>query len=137
MPLREMKATIGILTKIMKTLYYINGKQVNINTYYNAIGADAERKYLWKRCVKYYSKHSFEFQLLSSNASDSSLPIQMMTAWEHTSDYKDAMKEVQKMRDNDKGCMLWILIIMSFFVVPFVLIAMQDKHGISYTLRFR
>lgn len=112
----------------MKTLYYINGKQVNISTYYNTVGADVERKYLWKRCVKYYSEHPFEFQLLSSNVSESSLPIQMMTAWEFTSDYKDAMKEVQKMRENDKGCMLWILIIMFifFFVLPFVLIAMQD-----------
>ena len=112
----------------MKTLYYINGKQVNINTYYNTIGADNERKYLWKRCVKYYVNHPFEFQLISNGVSERSLPINMWTAWEMTSDYKDAMKEVQKMRENDKGCMLWMLIIMfiCFFILPFVIIAIQD-----------
>lgn len=112
----------------MKTLYYINGRQVNISTYYNTIRSDNERKYLWKRCVKYYKDHPFEFQLISSGTSENSLFINMMSAWEFTSDYKDAMKEVQKMRENDKGCMLWMLIIMfiCFFILPFVIIATQN-----------
>ena len=112
----------------MKTLYYINGKQVNINNYYNTIRADNERKYLWKRCVQYYVNHPFEFQFISNGVSERDLPIHLWTAWEMTSDCKDAMKEVQKMREKDKGCMLWMLIIMfiCFFILPFVIIAIQN-----------
>ena len=47
----------------MKTLYYINGKQVDINTYYSASSSDFIRKHLLKSCIFYYkyNQNYFEF----------------------------------------------------------------------------
>lgn len=111
----------------MRTLYYINGKRVDIRTYFDTIRADKERKYLWKRCVKYYVDHPLEFQLNSCFYGGTD-PICMMMRWERTSDYIEAMKEVNKMRKKDRRWMLCVLIIafICCFILPFVIIAMQD-----------
>ena len=48
----------------MKTLYYINGKQVDINTYYSVSSSDYIRKHIWKSCISYYKTHQVSLNLL-------------------------------------------------------------------------
>ena len=47
----------------MKTLYYINGKQVDINTYYSASSSDFIRKHLWKSLIP---QHYYKIFFLST-----------------------------------------------------------------------
>ena len=84
----------------MKTLYYINGKQVDINTYYSVSSSDYIRKNIWKSCISYYKTH-------------------LMEAYERTDDYKEQMK---KINSNDKGCLIIFLLIFGFLVLVLPLI---------------
>ena len=103
----------------MKTLYYINGKQVDINTYYSASSSDFIRKHLWKSCISYYKTHPNEFEFIARFSDEKHLALSLMEAYEKTDDYKEQMK---KINSNDKGCLLIFLLIFGFLVLGLPLI---------------
>ena len=103
----------------MKTLYYINGKQVDINTYYSASSLDFTRKHLWKSCIYYYKTHPNEFEFIARFSDEKHLAFSLMEAYERTDDYKEQMK---KINNDDKGCLLILLLIIGFLVLVFPLI---------------
>lgn len=109
----------------MRTLYYINGKRVDINTYYSSIRADYKRKIIWDSCVSYYKKHPKEFNLIYSCTKEKSiLPFVLMTAWENTEDYKNVQKKLVEMDKRDNGCLLVFILVFGFLalVLPFILL---------------
>ena len=104
----------------MKTLYYINGKQVDIHTYYSVTSADYIRKHLWKSCISYYKKHPDEFEFIARFSNEENLALVLMQAFERTDDYQEQMK---KLNSNNKGCLLGLLIFgFLVLILPFILI---------------
>lgn len=105
----------------MKTLYYINGKQVDINTYYSVASSDYIREHIWKACISYYKTHPNEFEFIVRFSNEKNLALSLMEAYERTDDYKEQMKNINS---NDKGCLLIFLLIFGFLVLilPFILI---------------
>lgn len=105
----------------MKTLYYINGKQVDINTYYSASSSDFIRRHLWKSCISYYKTHPTELEFIARFSDEKNLAFTLMQAYERTEDYQEQMK---KINNNDKGCLLVILLTFGFLVLilPLILI---------------
>ena len=95
----------------MKTLYYINGKQVDINTYYSVSSSDYIRKHIWKSCISYYKTHPSEFEFIARFSNEKDLASSLMEAYERTDDYKEQMK---KINSNDKGCLIIFLLILEF-----------------------
>jgi hypothetical protein len=73
----------------MKTLYYINGKQVDINTYYSVSSSDYIRKHIWKSCISYYKTHPSEFEFIARFSNEKDLASSLMEAYERTDDYKE------------------------------------------------
>lgn len=104
----------------MKTLYYINRKQVDIHTYYSVTSADYIRKHLWKSCISYYKKHPDEFEFIARFSNEKNLALVLMQAYESTDDYQEQMKELNS---NNKGCLLGLLIFgFLVLILPFILI---------------
>lgn len=103
----------------MKTLYYINGKQVDINTYYSVASSDYIRENIWKSCISYYKTHPNEFEFIVRFSNEKNLAFSLMEAYERTDDYKEQMK---KINSNDKGCLLVFLLIFGFLVLVLPLI---------------
>ena len=104
----------------MKTSYYINGKQVDIHTYYSVTSADYIRKHLWKSCISYYKKHPDEFEFIARFSNEKNLALVLMQAYESTDDYQEQMKELNS---NNKGCLLGLLIFgFLVLILPFILI---------------
>ena len=95
----------------MKTLYYINGKQVDINTYYSVSSSDYIRKHIWT--------HPSEFEFIARFSNEKDLASSLMEAYERTDDYKEQMK---KINSNDKGCLIIFLLIFGFLVLVLPLI---------------
>lgn len=104
----------------MKTLYYINGKQVDIQTYYSVTSADYIRKHLWKSCISYYKKHPDEFEFIARFSNEENLALVLMQAYERTDDYQEQMK---KLNSNNKGRLLGLLIFgFLVLILPLILI---------------
>lgn len=105
----------------MKTLYYINGRPVDMNTYYSVSSSDYLRKYIWKSCISYYKAHPSEFEFIARFSDEKLLAFSLMEAYERTDDYKEQMK---KINNNDKGCLLIFLLVFGFLVLvlPFILL---------------
>ena len=77
----------------MKTLYYINGKQVDINTYYSVSSSDYIRKHIWKSCISYYKTHPSEFEFIARFSNEKDLASSLMEAYERTDEYMEQMKK--------------------------------------------
>ena len=103
----------------MKTLYYIYGKQADINTYYSVSSSDYIRKHIWKSCISYYKTHPSEFEFIARFSNEKDLASSLMEAYERTDDYKEQMK---KINSNDKGCLIIFLLIFGFLVLVLPLI---------------
>ena len=99
--------------------YYINGKQVDINTYYSVSSSDYIRKHIWKSCISYYKTHPSEFEFIARFSNEKDLASSLMEAYERTDDYKEQMK---KINSNDKGCLIIFLLIFGFLVLVLPLI---------------
>lgn len=105
----------------MKTLYYINGKRVDINTYYSVTSSESIREHIWKSCISYYKAHPNEFEFIARFSDEKDLAFALMQAYERTEDYQEQMKKID---GNDKGCLLIFLLIFGFLVLvlPLILI---------------
>lgn len=108
----------------MKTLYYINGKQVDICTYYSVVNSNIIRELLWMSCVAYYKTHPDEFEVIVRFSNEKDLAFALMQAYERTEDYQEQMK---KLKSDDKGCLLIFLLIFGFcaLILPFILIFLE------------
>lgn len=108
----------------MKTLFFVNGKHVDINTYFSAVGSNIKRELLWEACTRYYKTHPIEFELVYHSSNEKDFAFNLMQAYEWTEDYKKQWEEINSDDGFSRGCILVFLLIFVFsvLILPFILI---------------
>ena len=101
----------------MKTLFYINGKNVSFEKYSAAVNASTYQQETIKACVKYCKSNPQEFEnilKLSGIIPDEEMGTFLMQHWENTPEGKamcSKLLEDAKKPANPLGCLIVIFVV--------------------------